>query len=53
MHDGKLVTILFLQAQVGKEMKAFRNKDGITVTIFKPAALAFTNKVTCPTRGRL
>ena len=27
-----LVTILPLQAQVGKEMKAFRNKDGITVT---------------------
>ena len=31
-----LVTILPLQAQVGKEMKAFRNKDGITVTMLNP-----------------
>lgn len=32
-----LVTILPLQAQVGKEMKAFRNKDGITVTMLNPS----------------
>ena len=32
-----LVTILLLQAQVGKEMKAFRNKDGITVTMLNPS----------------
>ena len=32
-----LVTILPLQAHVGKEMKAFRNKDGITVTMLNPS----------------
>lgn len=32
-----LVTILPLQAQVGKEMKAFRNKEGITVTMLTPS----------------
>ena len=32
-----LVTILPLHAQVGKEMKAFRNKEGITVTMLNPS----------------
>lgn len=32
-----LVTLLPLQAQVGKEMKAFRNKEGITVTMLTPS----------------
>lgn len=32
-----LVTFLPLQAQVGKEMKAFRNKEGITVTMLTPS----------------
>ena len=40
-----LVTILPLQAQVGKEMKAFRNKDGITVTIH---STVFINKEIYP-----
>lgn len=32
-----IVTLLPLQAQVGKEMKAFRNKEGITVTLLTPS----------------
>ena len=32
-----LVMILPLQAQVGKEMKAFRNKEGVTVTRLTPS----------------
>lgn len=32
-----LVMILPLQAQVGKEMKAFRNKEGVTVTLLTPS----------------
>lgn len=32
-----LTTIFPLQAQVGKEMKAFRNKEGVTVTLLNPS----------------
>ena len=32
-----LVIVFPLQAQVGKEMKAFRNKEGITVTMLTPS----------------
>ena len=43
-----LVTILPLQAQVGKEMKAFRNKDGTTVTMLNPHSTVFINKEIYP-----
>ena len=41
-----LVTILPLQAQVGKEMKAFRNKDGITVTMLNPSLYSLYKLIT-------
>ncbi len=48
-----LVTILPLQAQVGKEMKAFRNKDGITVTMLNPSLYSlYKQGDSVPTRGR-